>query len=159
MTILVGLGNPGSKYSATKHNFGFWVLDRFAKKNALTFQSGKGDYLYAKSGNLICFFTSLEKRIECFLASNRSVKPINDPQCNRIIQNTSRRIPQAIRNLETKPLTNFYSTRNRRWQPWKIIVFFKVPIGATIQKLFISGWYCGNAQMNPPDHFFGFFRC
>ena len=26
MTILAGLGNPGSKYSATKHNFGVWVL-------------------------------------------------------------------------------------------------------------------------------------
>ena len=54
MPVLVGLGNPGSKYSDTKHNFGFWVLNRFVKKNALTFQSGKGDYLYAKSGNLIC---------------------------------------------------------------------------------------------------------
>ena len=54
MNILVGLGNPGRKYSDTKHNFGFWVLNRFAEKRSLTFQAGKGDYLLAKKGNLIC---------------------------------------------------------------------------------------------------------
>ena len=54
MTVLVGLGNPGRKYSDTKHNFGFWVVDRFAKKKSLVFQAGKGDYLVAKSGNLAC---------------------------------------------------------------------------------------------------------
>ena len=54
MTILVGLGNPGRTYSDTKHNFGFWVLDRFAEKKSLIFQSGKGDYILAKEGNLIC---------------------------------------------------------------------------------------------------------
>ena len=54
MNILVGLGNPGRKYSDTKHNFGFWVLNRFAEKRSLTFQVGKGDYLLAKKGDLIC---------------------------------------------------------------------------------------------------------
>ena len=54
MTILMGLGNPGRQYSDTKHNFGFWVVDRFAEKNSLEFQAGKGDYLVAKSGNLAC---------------------------------------------------------------------------------------------------------
>ena len=54
MNILVGLGNPGRKYSETKHNFGFWVLNRFTEKRSLTFQAGKGDYLLAKKENLIC---------------------------------------------------------------------------------------------------------
>jgi PTH1 family peptidyl-tRNA hydrolase len=54
MTILVGLGNPGMKYSDTKHNFGFWILDRFIEKSYLTFQAGKGDYLLAKKGGLVC---------------------------------------------------------------------------------------------------------
>ena len=54
MTTLIGLGNPGTKYSKTKHNFGFWIMDRFAKKNNLSFQAGKGDYLIAKCDDLIC---------------------------------------------------------------------------------------------------------
>ena len=54
MHILVGLGNPGRKYSDTKHNFGFWAIDRFTEKKSLTFQAGKGDYLLAKKGKLVC---------------------------------------------------------------------------------------------------------
>jgi len=52
MTILVGLGNPGRNYSDTKHNFGFWVLDKFAEKRSLKFQAGKGDYLLVKSNDI-----------------------------------------------------------------------------------------------------------
>ena len=52
MTVLVGLGNPGRKYSDTKHNFGFWVLDKFAEKRSLKFQAGKGDYLLVKSNDI-----------------------------------------------------------------------------------------------------------
>ncbi len=52
MTILVGLGNPGRNYSETKHNFGFWVLDKFAEKRSLKFQAGKGDYLLVKSNDI-----------------------------------------------------------------------------------------------------------
>jgi PTH1 family peptidyl-tRNA hydrolase len=32
MKLVVGLGNPGSEYDGTRHNIGFEVLDRFAKK-------------------------------------------------------------------------------------------------------------------------------
>ena len=52
MTILVGLGNPGRNYSDTKHNFGFWILDKFAEKRSLKFQAGKGDYLLVKSNDI-----------------------------------------------------------------------------------------------------------
>ena len=53
MMLVVGLGNPGTGYTHTKHNFGFWVLDQLLQNRSLKYKSGKGDYLYAKSGNLI----------------------------------------------------------------------------------------------------------
>ena len=38
MKIIVGLGNPGSNYSSTKHNFGFWVVDKIVEQRSLKYK-------------------------------------------------------------------------------------------------------------------------
>ena len=39
--LIVGLGNIGEKYSDTRHNIGFKILDVLASKEEITFESGK----------------------------------------------------------------------------------------------------------------------
>jgi PTH1 family peptidyl-tRNA hydrolase len=46
--VVVGLGNPGTKYEFTRHNIGFQILDSFAQKNKIKFISSKKDYVYSE---------------------------------------------------------------------------------------------------------------
>lgn len=46
MYIVVGLGNPGSRYSGTRHNVGFEVLDYMAEKHGVKLNKIKYKSLY-----------------------------------------------------------------------------------------------------------------
>jgi peptidyl-tRNA hydrolase, PTH1 family len=51
--LVAGLGNPGREYASTRHNAGFWFVDRLASRLAVSFASEAkfgGDV--AKSGTL-----------------------------------------------------------------------------------------------------------
>lgn len=41
LRVIVGLGNPGSKYTETRHNAGFWFIEEVARKYSATFRPDK----------------------------------------------------------------------------------------------------------------------
>lgn len=48
MKLIVGLGNHGKEYENTRHNIGFMVLDKYAKKHNFDINKKKFNSLYQK---------------------------------------------------------------------------------------------------------------
>ena len=48
LRLVVGLGNPGAKYAATRHNIGFRVADRLAAECGIAFSREKFNALFGR---------------------------------------------------------------------------------------------------------------
>lgn len=55
MKLIVGLGNPGSKYEHTRHNMGFDTLDLLSAALKITISQNKFEGIYGKSKDVILF--------------------------------------------------------------------------------------------------------
>lgn len=72
MDIIVGLGNPGSRYHHTRHNLGFDVIDVLAHRYGISMQSHDADVLCG-TGRFGCRMVLLAKPQAYMNASGRAV--------------------------------------------------------------------------------------
>jgi len=82
LRILVGLGNPGRDYERTRHNAGFWLIERFAVREGVVLRKDAKYQAYvgrhASSGAWILLpqtFMNLSGRSVMFLAGFFKVQP------------------------------------------------------------------------------------
>lgn len=77
MYIIVGLGNPGTKYEKTRHNIGFRILDALAERNGIDFAEGKHKGLIGKGivGGCKCILVKPQTFMNL---SGECVRPVMD---------------------------------------------------------------------------------
>ncbi|RZW55731.1 MAG: aminoacyl-tRNA hydrolase [Flavobacteriaceae bacterium] len=82
--LIVGLGNIGSEYANTRHNVGFQILDHFAAKEEVSFQTVKlGDIatVKLKGRSLICLkpstYMNLSGKAVVYWMNKEKIDPKN----------------------------------------------------------------------------------
>lgn len=79
MWLVAGLGNPGAKYTKTRHNVGFLVLDMLSETHAMPFRETR-DCAITK-GNLQGVEVVLVEPLTFMNRSGSAVKKIADKYC------------------------------------------------------------------------------
>ncbi|OIJ14463.1 aminoacyl-tRNA hydrolase [Anaerobacillus arseniciselenatis] len=77
MKLIVGLGNPGKKYEATRHNVGFWAIDELAESLniSLNHEKWKGQFGFEVINGEKVF---LLKPLTYMNLSGEAVRPLMD---------------------------------------------------------------------------------
>ena len=52
ISLIVGLGNPGKEYAQTRHNAGFWFVERIADKYGITLKNDPKFHGISGRGNI-----------------------------------------------------------------------------------------------------------
>ncbi len=77
MYVIVGLGNPGMQFAATRHNVGFEVIERLAHENHIKLNKKKHKAIIG-SGHIAGHKVLLVQPQTYMNASGESVRPIMD---------------------------------------------------------------------------------
>ena len=76
--LIIGLGNPGSKYAETRHNAGFWFLDRLANEAGVSFRRSLRLHSTVAKGQLHGHDCVLAKPRTFMNESGRAVRAVID---------------------------------------------------------------------------------
>jgi PTH1 family peptidyl-tRNA hydrolase len=76
LKLIVGLGNPGRRYRATRHNVGFAVVDLLAERHGAAFEGAPGDAVMARARALGPGGTLLVKPLTFMNLSGHAVSDV-----------------------------------------------------------------------------------
>lgn len=90
MKLVVGLGNPGKEYAATRHNIGCRVVERLSERSGIRLQTPKFDSLFGRGTfagedvGLLCPQTYMNLSGKAVAAALRFL-PVADPARDLIV--------------------------------------------------------------------------
>jgi len=75
---IIGLGNPGPKYAETRHNAGFWFLDRLLEKMAMSLRPQSKLHVEMAAGELFAHDVILARPTTFMNHSGQAVRALTD---------------------------------------------------------------------------------